>query len=267
MKRFGKRSRHPRARRFRRRIRRPRRFNPGRHIANRIHKFKVDCPLQSSFASLKWGYAAGPAGQGNDLNPLADGWAYDTGTGSVSNFSYVALGIPTMLSNIAAITNFGNLFDRYMITGVCFKLTPYSTTVLSADVQTGAHQAPAMMVHSIIDYDNSNVSSTTASATGIAAFKSNWSYRYKNIFDQRRPGFKRFWRPRTLGTLFNGTAGEQVVSNRRQWVSVAGSDIQLYGMKMIFEVFAPLPGLSSSMWFQPSMTVYFKLRDCSAPIP
>lgn len=223
--------------------------------ANKLYPFKrsAGIPTLVGFGGTAFGPNAGQA-----FTLTADSWQLISGTGSqLSYFSFTAA---CALNMLPQATEFITLFDQYMIVGCLFQLIPYSTMAHTEDNSVTAQGATSLMCHSVIDYDDDFV--PVPSNVGVEALRQYPTYKLQNMFDPKKLGLRRFYRPKMLQTtLDQGGIPQNAVSKGPQWLNSANSNINYLGLKVIMEMFQPQAAFSYNMFMRSSMTLYIRTRN------
>lgn len=227
----------------------------------KAYMFKRAAPLvlAAPFIDSAVGTATSP-NTGQLISYTADALFLATGVvGQI--FTYYSISMSFTLSQIPSYTEFTNLYDRYMLMGVSIKFIPLGTQSNTESVATGSggQEAVGGWVYSVVDYDDNAL--FPATPAGVASMRMYPGFQAKNIYDTRRPGVKRYIRPRTAIAQIDSTGAVVATANQRHtWIDCSNPNIQHYGLKIIFEIFQPTAS-SAVLWFRPEMVFYFKCRD------
>lgn len=167
---------------------------------------------------------------------------------------YFSYGYNFQFQDITNNSEFTQLFDRYKLYGVSFKIFPYTN-----DPNTGSASAVGginVLIHSAYDKDDS--SPPTANEAGIDVLRQYPSYRVQNMAGKRC--FKKFIKLSSLTSEVNSAGtyqGNRVV--KAGWTDCANITVPHYGLKMIMEFFS-----SSNVEVHYAMKFEIKYYFCCA---
>lgn len=237
-------TRYPR--RFNRNIPRALNINIGKHFFKR-----TACVLSGTVNSSVAG------GTGIALSQSADGWDFNTGT--TASVGYFSWAMYFTLGMLPTYGDFSALFDQYKINKVKVKITPYScSSILQTGVGAANNQAGAVIIHSVIDYDDAT--QFGANTAGIDQMRQYPSYRTNNFFQMGKP-IKRYFTPHIAQAAYGSGVFASYANVGPRWIDMASTDVQHYGLKFIAETFQPDTSVPMFVWFKMEATLYLTCKN------
>lgn len=161
------------------------------------------------------------------------------------------------IGDLPDYTEFTSLFDRYMIMGVQIKIIPYCTTS-EAQMVGQTNPSSSVIMHSIIDYDDTNV--PAPSDTGVNLLREFSTYKVQNM-NLGKGYFKRYLRPRIAVAAYNSGVFNGYANLKSQWCDAATPSVQHYGFKYVMETFNGSGTSPIYAYFKMEYTMYFKCKD------
>jgi len=144
------------------------------------------------------------------------------------------------LRDIPNVTEFTNLFDSYMLTGVMlqFKLIDNPDAAYPTNGETGSATISKTnffpTIWYVADHDDNN-------NTPLASIKEFERVRHKVLYPNRETNI--MLRPTTLGQVYlTNSTNAQVENRRRSWLDLTYANVPHYGFKSVidFEGLAPV---------------------------
>lgn len=220
---------------------------------NITHYFKRACDLNTG------NFTVSSSGNGNAImQRTSDGFYIDTGSGNISNITYHSCSIFLSLDMLPDYTEFANMFDRYMIVGAKLRLDPFPTSTATESANsTGSNGQVSAFIYSVTDYDDASYI-TPVSNAGVQAMRQYETFKQSNFI---KYGFSKYIKPRLAINTYNAGVTSSYANVRPLWIDMAKTNVEHYGFKFMFEVFAPNPAQHFYLWFRPVLTLYFKCKD------
>lgn len=183
---------------------------------------------------------------------------YDTGSSIIQSAATVATSSISFIFSLADIPNpseFSNLFDAYMITGVMLQIkminNPTSNFEPFSSTQTGANFYPTIW------YTPDHDDHATVTLPQIKEFE---RVRHKVLHPNRELNI--MLRPTTLTQLYRSTTTTGYSQNRRrQWIDMAQTDVPHYGIKMVFDFEGLTSNAGAEYNFKVNAKYYFKTKQ------
>lgn len=170
---------------------------------------------------------------------------------------YAGMSINFQLRDVPNASEITSLWDRYKLVGVKLRLIPYATSVESGAAVNASYQQTGLLVHSVVDFDDSNV--PTATDAGIDALRQYPSYRCENINKKGGRGLSRYIKPRLAVAAFANSAFTSYKNEKFSWIDMAYPAVEGYGYKAVFEAVGP--GGTFNFYFKMEATYYIVVRD------
>lgn len=144
-----------------------------------------------------------------------------------------------ILGDLPNVTEFQNLFDQYMVTGIIFQIKMIQNPDASWKQNESAGTANAANFFPTIWYVNDYDDNATLS---LAQIKEHQGVRHRVL--KPNTEIVTMVRPTTLTQLFRTTLTTGYNTNKRnQWVDMGQTDVPHYGIKMVID----FEGLSPSV--------------------
>lgn len=218
--------------------------------------------LQRSFVFSRFGdlatggFTIASLGNGSGSANTSDGLILNSGTNTTSNVSYHSYSYQFMLQNLPSFTEFTNLFDQYKVLSVRIRFIPFQTTSIS-DLNT-TNQCLSLIHSSVIDYDDSVL--FASSNAGLQEMRQYESFREKNLF---RPSgqFVRKIRPHVSVPVYKSGVSSAYSNVPARWIDCNYTDVEHYGFKGMFQVFAPSSSIAYFVWIRPEIKVTLAFRN------
>jgi len=178
-----------------------------------------------------------------------------TSDATAGNPSYGTLTYHARLDDLPNYDEFTKLYDQYKIDKIKIKLMPYCNSVGTGGAVSNTQGQSGIFVHSIIDYDDAQVSSTPASELGIDQMRQHNTYKFTNILNKP---LSRTFVPRVNTAVSNNTNTLAQKSESFGWMDANSPDVAGYGFKCIFENISA--GSALQLYVKPTVTYFMSFR-------
>lgn len=163
----------------------------------------------------------------------ADKIATMTLSNVAGSVSYGSLALDFQLRDLIDYTDFTTLYDKYKLAFVKVRIIPLATSASTAAAYTSVFSQSSMIVHSILDSDDSAI--VPATSAGVDQLRQYQTYKVANLIANAQRGVTRVVRPSILMGV-NDSAGAPVGSRiSRGWLNLGNSSVPHFGIKYIFE--------------------------------
>lgn len=244
------RRRYPRRRRTMRR--RMRRMRPSRPLNSLLRPFTF-----RRFGDVTGGLSFLSAGNTNNATVNQDGIVLNTGFAAASNVTYFAYSYQFTLSSLPEFSEVTNLFDQYKIHSMRIRFIPFQTQSIANDPGIN-NQCLSLLHYGVIDYDDASV--PNPSNVGVQLLREYESFREMNMFRGGRE-YKRKIRPHISVPAYQAGITTAYSNTPSRWIDAAYPDVQHYGFKGIFQVFAPQSNVMSYVWLRPEIRIVLSGRS------
>lgn len=153
------------------------------------------------------------------------------------------------LADLPNYTDFTNLFEEYMITGIKLSFTIRRSVQTQS---TGATNSFATHPHL---YYNIDITGNDMVATNVNNMLEQPNTKRVRLQDDRSTGI--YLQPRTSNTVYQTGITPAYAVNRMQWVSTAYPSVPHYGVKMLIDEFT-----DTGNYVDCIATYYVKFRGC-----
>lgn len=231
-------------------------YSMGRRPATRIlNYFRYKNPTHYfkrvvNFANIT------PLSVSGGLTKQGDGIFLASTTTVGAGVTYGGASLYITVGDMPDYTAFQGMFDRYRIRGVGVKIIPYTTQSLAQETG-GSNPSSSVIIHSVIDYDDSNT--PAASDAGVNQLREFESYKVQNM-NTGKGFFKRYFKPRQALATYAG-AFTSYANSKAMWNDWNSPSVQHYGLKFIMETFNPNVAATTYAWFKAEYTIYFANKD------
>lgn len=198
---------------------------------------------------------------GGGFSATPDGWILATGSVGSSNVNYYAYAINFSINMLPNYTEFTTMWDRYRIIDAKVVFVPFSTTTVNGPDSSSFNQPLSVIHHRLIDRDDSQTFATDNA--GLQQMRQYKTYRFNNFYRKDRTVMRVRYpscaMPIVTNTSISPTPAYTV--SRPQWVDANNVDVVHYGIKGMFEVFAPQSNINFFIWLRPEVQLTVQLKD------
>lgn len=161
---------------------------------------------------------------------------------------YGAMSFYAKLADVLNVSEFTALFDKYKITGIKLKFTPYCTSATQGGAVSASQGQVGVLLHHVIDQDDAGL--PTQTDDGINALRQMNTYRCTNILSRQGRPITRYFRPYVTDAKVEKFPWYDTVSN-----TVAG-----FGWKGILEAMSP-GTTEMHVYLKAEVTYYLRFRN------
>jgi len=179
-----------------------------------------------------------------------------TSSATLGNVAYGSLSYFASLQDVTQYLEFTHLYDQYKIDKVKIRLIPYATGVQSGAAVSSASAQTSIICHSIIDYDDTDITTFTANEAGIDALRQNVTYKVCNLI--KKP-LTRTFVPRCNTAVSNNSNTLAQKNEPFGWMDSNSPDVAGYGLKMILENVSA--GSALTLYVKMVATYYLSFRQ------
>lgn len=166
-------------------------------------------------------------------------------------------GIPTNIAgayqfNLVQLPNvseFGNLYDQYKITGAQLKFVPGINESILTPLSGVTNALSFNRFHSVIDYDDNTTPPDENTLLQYGSLKSTMGNRTHT----------RFIKPKVLQEIYRSAVATAYRPIGSQWLDMAYTDVPHYGIKVWCS--APNSSVACSITYNVYLTLYFQCKN------
>lgn len=170
---------------------------------------------------------------------------------AAAGLSQASFAFAFQFSDLPTVTDFSDLFDRYIIKGVKIKIMP-----MGVGQQTYNSSPPAVTLHDVVDYDDAT---QPAAATAVSVLNQYESYKCRNLTVGGKP-IVRYIRPRIATGAYGGAVFTNYANSRAQWIDMASTSVEHYGWKGCIEA-SNDTAQAVDVYIKVMLTYYFACKD------
>lgn len=153
------------------------------------------------------------------------------------------------LASLPSVSDFGNLYDQYKITGCKFEFAPMTSEGIMSPLTGVGTQIGFQPLHTVLDFDDSTPPASLSAMLEYGSHKQTMAHQ-KHV---------RYFKPKVLEQVYRGigTVGYRPIGS--QWIDMAYNDVPHYGIKVFAE--PPLSSTATSITYTVYCTLYFACKN------
>lgn len=186
----------------------------------------------------------------------ASGYLQYVGSALAGAVTYGSMHYTASLGTLGGWTEFQNLYEKYRIDKIQFRIIPLATSATTGGAANAATTQAAVLFHYCVDPDDAVL--PTPNETGLMELREKQGYRTRNIYASSGRPIVITYRPRITAPVYQTGLVAAYQDKGRQWLDTDYQDIPHYGIKFICESVSA--GASQTFFFKVEAKYFMSFR-------